>query len=193
MAKFCDICGKKIGLKAFRCRDGKLCKECYRLVSNQFTATITDKTLAELKERYARNAAPVALGADGFSVSRRVGDALLVDEERRKFALPGNRGITKEYTPMEIFPWSALRGYTLITKPEMTPQKLKKLAENAKSEAVVEKLLIRLRLAEGDARDIVVIPTPVRTSGFAFRKSYGAAMALTRELDEMLRAQEEPD
>lgn len=56
MSKTCDICGQKIGLKAFHCQDGVLCKDCYKLVSNNLTSTITAKTLLELKSIYIQNA-----------------------------------------------------------------------------------------------------------------------------------------
>lgn len=191
MAKSCDICGKKIGFKAFHCLDGKLCKECYQLVSNQFTSTITGKTLAELKQLYERNAAPTALGEDGFSVTRKVGTFLLLDEEHKKFALPSNRSITKQYTRMEVFPWSSLKSYSLVSNPKLSAQRLGELPRDTKNAAVVNSLLVRLCFTDGTSADIPVIPTPVRSSSFAWRQGYTVALELTGVLEEILRTQEE--
>ena len=48
MARMCDLCGKKTGWRAFHCQDGVICKDCYKIVSNHYTTTVTGKTLAVL-------------------------------------------------------------------------------------------------------------------------------------------------
>lgn len=53
--KICDICGAVIGRKRFRCSDGVLCKDCYQIVTNNFSDTIADKTLQDLKMTYVQN------------------------------------------------------------------------------------------------------------------------------------------
>ncbi len=183
MAKTCDICGEKIGLKAFRCQDGVLCKDCYKLVSNNFTSTITTKTLLELKERYVQNAAPLELGQDGFLTTRKVGTFLLLDETNRKFCLPSNRGITGQYTQPEIFPYEALQGYKLASVPQMSPEQLVVLAEDKKKSVVIKSLSIQLRIAGVGVKEIVVIPTPVRSSSYAFRRAYRTAQEILNELE----------
>lgn len=57
MAGVCDICGGKTGFRnQFRCQDGVICKNCYQIVTNNFSSTITKLTLRELKEVYVKNA-----------------------------------------------------------------------------------------------------------------------------------------
>ena len=84
MSRTCDICGGKIGLKAFHCQDGKICKRCYQIVSNNFTSTIIQKSLSELRAIYDQNAAPIDLGDDGFQITAKVDNVLLIDEKKWK-------------------------------------------------------------------------------------------------------------
>ncbi len=182
MARVCDICGGKIGWKAFHCQDGAICKECYKLVSNGYTTTITGKTLAELKKAYVKNAKPLALGQDGFTTSRKVGSFLILDEEHKKFCLPSNYRITGQYAQPEIFPWKKLKGYKLVSDPELSPERLSTLSEDKKTDVVIKSLVIRLKIAGAEIKDIVFIPKPVRASSFAFRKAYSAAKEVMKEL-----------
>ncbi|MBQ6207705.1 MAG: DUF4428 domain-containing protein [Oscillospiraceae bacterium] len=56
MKQLCDICGGTTGFRnRFRCQDGVICKNCYRIVSGVYTTTVAKLTLAELKRRYIRN------------------------------------------------------------------------------------------------------------------------------------------
>lgn len=185
MARVCDICGSKIGWKGFRCQDGIVCKKCYAVVSNGFTGTITGKTLAELKKTYQTNAVPLDLGEGGFETSRRVKTFLLIDERNRKFCIPGNPTVTKEYKRPEIYRFDQLQGYKLICEPEMSPEELAELKENRKMVKVIRKLKVRMRIRGEGIRDITIISSPVRSSGFAFRQSYQIAMNIMRELDEI--------
>lgn len=50
----CDICGAVTGRKKFRCRDGVLCKDCYQIVTNNFSSTVADKSLKDLKMTYVQ-------------------------------------------------------------------------------------------------------------------------------------------
>lgn len=52
MAKVCDICKDSIGIRGFKCIDGLICRKCYQIVTDQFSGTITDKTLHDLKIIY---------------------------------------------------------------------------------------------------------------------------------------------
>ena len=78
MAKTCDLCGGTIKWKAFRCADGIVCKHCYAIVSNQFTKTIIQSSIEELKETYEENVKPMELGEDGFAMTRKIGTFLVL-------------------------------------------------------------------------------------------------------------------
>ncbi len=183
MAKICDICGGKIKFRSFRCQDGTICKKCYPIVSNRFTSIITGKTITELRQIYEKNAAPIDLGEDGFQVTRKVGTVLLLDEQRKKFCIPSNWNITKSYTRPEVFSYSQLVGYKLVTEPSMQPEELAVLFGDKKSNVVIKHLAVCLRLTDGSIRELTIIPSAVRASSYAFQKSYQIAMNLFPELD----------
>lgn len=179
MAKTCDICGAKLGLfGSFHCQDGVVCKNCYRIVSGNYAATITKMTLAELKRLYIQNAQPLDMGEGGFQITRKVGSFLLLDEKNRKFCLLNNQKLTGRNTRPEIFPYGALERVQLTCDPRTSPEKLSALAADKSGEEVIRKLAVRLSLRNAGTRDIVIVPTPVRTSSFAFRQSLRVAREL---------------
>lgn len=186
MAGTCDICGGKTGfMNTFRCQDGTICKNCYRIVSNNYTSTITKLTLLELKKNYIKNAPPVDMGENGFQVTKKIGTFLLLDKKNRKFCLLSNHNLTKEFARPEIYLYDDLESYKLVSEPKFSVAELHGLSENKDRTAVVQKLAIRLQLNRTGIRDIMVIPSPVRISSFAFRKSYKAVNEIMQALDEI--------
>ena len=179
MAKTCDICGAKLGLLGtFHCQDGVVCKNCYRIVSGNYSTTIAKMTLAELKRLYIRNAQPLDMGGGGFRITRRIGSFLLLDEENRKFCLLNNQKLTGRNTRPEIFPYGALEQARLVCDPRLPAEGLAAFHADKSGESVVKWMAVRLTLKDGGRRDIVIIPTPVRTSSFAFRQSCRVAQEL---------------
>ncbi|HHX36946.1 MAG TPA: DUF4428 domain-containing protein, partial [Clostridiaceae bacterium] len=84
--KYCDVCGKKIGLLGNRkLEDGNMCKDC----SKQLSPYMTDRrrtSLAEIKDHLAyREANKEEVAA--FNVTRTLGDRtmVLIDEDAGKF------------------------------------------------------------------------------------------------------------
>lgn len=186
MAGVCDICGGKTGFRnTFRCQDGVICKNCYRIVSNNYTSTITKSTLLDLKKIYIKNAPPVDMGAEGFRTTKKIGSFLLLDEENRKFCLLSNRNLTKEYARPEVFRYEELEAYQLVCDPKLTTADLDALSRDKHSTAVVQRLVVRLKLKDKGSRDIVAVPSPVRTSSFAFRKAYQETVKLLQALEEL--------
>lgn len=186
MTRTCDICENKIGLKAFRCQDGKICKKCYGIVSNGFTDTITGKTLAELMEIYQKNNKPIDLGEDGFYITRKVGTFLLLDERNKKFCIPGNPTVSKEYSRPEIYYFKELKGYRLVSNPEMSPEELVALKDDKESSRVIKSLKIQMKIENVGIRDLMILSTPVRSSSYAFRQAYQKAMDVMKEFREIL-------
>ena len=183
MAGNCDICGEKLGFRKFHCQDGVVCKKCYAVVSNGFTETITKKTLAELKKTYEANAVPIDLGEDGFVVTRKIQSLLLIDEQNKKFCISGNPTVSKEYSRPEIYHYEDLMGYMLMCEPELTPEELVHLKEDKKTVKVIKKLKVRMKIKGAGIKDLVVLASPVRSSTYAFRKSYQVAMDILKELN----------
>lgn len=188
MAGNCDICGEKFGFRKFHCQDGVVCKKCYAVVSNGFTETITKKTLAELKKTYEANAVPIDLGEDGFVVTRKIQSLLLIDEQNKKFCISGNPTVSKEYSRPEIYHYEDLMGYMLMCEPELTPEELVHLKEDKKTVKVIKKLKVRMKIKGVGIKDLVVLASPVRSSTYAFRKSYQVAMDIMKELNAIKEA-----
>ncbi len=176
MSGTCDICGGKTGLfNTFHCQDGTICKNCYKIVSGNYADTVAGRTLVELKRLYIRNAEPLDLGEAGFLATRRVSSYLLLDDRSRQLCIPNNRKLTRRNTRPEIFPYDALKGFALVSEPaypSLPPDR----------DAVVDRLAVRLELEGIGRREIVIIPTPVRTSGFAFRQGLKIANAIMDSL-----------
>ena len=181
MAKTCDICGGKTGfLNTFRCQDGAICKNCYKIVSGNFANTITRMTLMDLKRLYIKNAQPLDMGEGGFKTTLKIGSFLLLDEKNRKFCILNNQKMTGKNTRPEIFPCEVLKSAGISASPTFTEEQLSSLAEKKDSETVIKKLSVRLELKGAGVREITVIPTPVRTSSFAFRQGYKMAQEILK-------------
>ena len=108
-----------------------------------------------------------------------------MDEENRKFCLLSNRNLTKEYARPEVFRYEELESYQLACDPKLTTADLNALSQDKHSTAVVQKLAVRLKLKNKGSRDIVAIPSPVRTSSFAFRQAWKEARKVVQALEEL--------
>ena len=183
MAGTCGLCGGKTGfLNRFRCQDGAVCKNCYRIVSGNYSDTIARKTLKELKRIYVQNARPLDLGEGGFEVTRRIAPYVLLDEKHGKFCALNNRKLTGQSVRPEIFTREQLKDAHLISEPDYSPERLAELAAERKESEIIRRLCVRVELKDGKKREIVVIPTPVRSSSLAFRKGYQAAEKVRKGL-----------
>lgn len=185
MAKYCDICETKIKFKGFRCKDGIVCKKCYGIVSNHYTDIIAKKTISELKGIYSVNTQPIEIGQDGFETTQKVGTFFLMDNNSKKFCILGNPTVNKKYNRPEVYGFGELEGYRLSSDPELSPEELVELKEDKKNGRIIKNLKIQIRIKEKDIKDVFIISTPVRSSSYAFRKSYSLAMDMMRKLDEI--------
>lgn len=187
MAKICDICGGPTGFRnTFRCQDGVICKNCYKIVSNQFTTTITKSTLAELKKTYIKNAAPLDMGEGGFWATKKIANYLMLDENNRKFCISSNRMVSGEYSKPEIFRYEDLGSYKMVSDPKLPQEQLAVLAVDKHNTMVIKKLVVRIRITNVGVRDLIIIPTPVRSNSFAFRRAYKTAEEVMSGLDRIL-------
>lgn len=189
MSKNCSICNKKLGWKKFRCVDGVVCADCYKIVSNQYTSKIIDKELWELLEIYNNNLKElnsINLGNDGFFTTKKIGTFLMLDEERKKICIPCNFHITKKFSNVQIIPYKSLKGYKLITEPNISFNELMDFYNNPKKQQIINYMCIRLLLDNSTTQDIVILSKSVRTSSFAFRKGYKIANNILQNLDEIM-------
>lgn len=174
--KTCEICGGKIGLfQTFRCRDGVICKKCYKIVSGNYATTITKMTLDELKKSYIKNAQPLDMGEGGFQTTRKIGGSLLLDEKNRKFCILSNQTLTGQSARPAVFPYAALQSVQLVSEPKFSAEQLSALAAEKSGKAVVQRLAVRICLEGAGTREITILPSPVRAASFAFRQGYKVA------------------
>ena len=89
-----------------------------------------------------------------------------------------NQKLTGRNTRPEIFPYGALEQARLVCDPRLPAEGLAAFHADKSGESVVKWMAVRLTLKDGGRRDIVIIPTPVRTSSFAFRQSCRVAQEL---------------
>ena len=73
----------------------------------------------------------------------------------------------------------------LACEPSLPPVRLEELAANPRETVVIDRMVVRLRLKNAGVRELIVIPSPVRSSSFAFRRAYRAAGQILRELEEI--------
>ena len=166
MGQVCGICGGKAGFGSFRCRDGKICRKCYEVVSNQFTRTISEMSLEDLKADYERNKAPIDW--KGFKATASYGTFLAVDENSRQILLGGNYRVTKEYSRPELLAMDDLENWRVVTKPALKEGDLKNLMERCRKRGRVDYLSIEIYLKDGSRREILVVPAPIKAQGYAF-------------------------
>ena len=163
----------------FRYAEGLICKSCYETVTANCATTVRQMSREELMAAYEARRAALE-DAPEFRVTRRVGDFLLIDEERRLICLPNNRrqvgGSVSRAGAPEFIPWKGIRTVSLVTDPKLSVEALKKFASE-KGDTVLRRM--EISIAARDRREPYTIPfftTPVRAKSFAFRQSLGMAL-----------------
>ena len=62
------------------------------------------------------------------------------------------------------------------------------MKEDKKTVKVIKKLKVRMKIKGVGIKDLVVLASPVRSSTYAFRKSYQVAMDILKELNAIKEA-----
>lgn len=156
----CLICDKKIGLFKFKSQDGFVCKTCYQIVSQNFTQIIRDKTATDLKESYRIRVESKA--EIDFEISRRIGQIVLLDDERQKICFPNHRRFTIDNRQPEYHDYSSLRFAYL--KEEAT--------------GTLATLFVDVNFQNSYTKRIVLIANPisVKSGVYQMMKSQGQAI-----------------
>ena len=82
MYKCCDFCGRQIGIRKLRYKEGYLCKHCYAILSNQYKNVIRNKTKKELLKIYNSENSKLKTAIENFEITKRIGNYLLIDEKK---------------------------------------------------------------------------------------------------------------
>ena len=185
MASYCDVCHSELGLfNKFRYADGCICKACYQKASRQFTETITQKSLAEIKalcqvERDIQS-------YESFRMSGKIGNYLLVDEKDLRLCIPSNRMTGKQVAEPVFVEVSDLASCQLIYHPGIAREELEQLIREQKSEQTVNYLKVVLNMKDGSRKEISLLSNPVRIKSFAFRQSYQFADRICSEVNRLM-------
>lgn len=188
--KTCDVCGQSIGFVGkFKYKDGYICKKCYKKASRQFTETITQKTLAEIKLLCETERDEKAF--ERFVITGRIGNYLLVDEKNYRICIPNNRMMNKKVSDPDFYDIRNIKKCELLVSPKMT---LKELNEKAvhKSEDTIDYLKVCLWFKDTTKKkEMILIENPVRIKTFAFRQSYRFAERIDEEIHRLMKKVQE--
>lgn len=184
--KNCDVCGAKLGLiRTFKYMDGSICKECYKKASRQFTETITQKNLAEIKV-LCREYDDFDHTHD-FEITGRIGNYLLVDEKNEKICILSNRVTGKQVAMPEYYDIKDIRSCEIYCTPQTSMEELETLIAQ-KSDLVVQSLKVRIHLySSPKAVEIVLLSSGARVKSYALKQSYHFATRIEACLQELLQ------
>lgn len=175
----CDICHEKLGfMNKFRYADGCICKQCYKKASRQYTETITDKSYAQIQALCSETCDI----AEGFEVTGRIGNYLLVDERNRKICVLNNRMTKQQVSDPDFYNIEDIKTCEILCEPRISPEEMEKKMLQ-KEEGMVKAL--RVKLSFKDARkpaEIFFFEGTVRMKSFAFKQSFGFARRITEEV-----------
>ena len=192
--KTCDVCGNQLGfMNKFRYADGYICKHCYSKASRQFTETIREKGLGEIKELCSRKRDEESF--ENFRVTGKIGNYLLVDEKNMRICLTSNRMTNQKVSDPSFYDVADIKECRIAYRPAMPLEELEQLAREQRSEKTISGLKVELFLAGGEKKEIVLVANPVRIKSFAFRQSLSFAKriyeTITRLKEELQETAEE--
>jgi len=180
--KTCDVCGNQLGvMNKFKYEGGYICKECYKKASRQFTETITQKSLSEIKELCARQRDDESF--ENFAVTGKIGNYLLVDEKHRRICIPNNRMVSQKVSEPEFYDMDDIKGSCIQFYPEMSLEELEKKVLLRKDESAVDYLRICISMKDGTEKMLPLLSKPVRIKSYAFRQSFRFAKKLNDEIN----------
>jgi len=171
--KQCLICHKMLKWMKFKCLEGYVCKECYEIVSESFSQTITQNTKSELVEIYNQRTA-VHMSKE-FETTRSIFQVILFDDKRQKICLPNHPKYTRTSLEPEFYDNNELVDYRVnVTK---YPRKINKKTQ------IVGTIEILLTLKKDFSRSIWLIPNPIKVDSVTYKMMESLANKIIDELD----------
>ncbi len=177
--KTCDVCQSPLGmLKKFKYADGYICKECYKKASRNFTETITQKNLSEIK-KLCHNEKEID---EKFEITGRIGNYLLVDEKNNKICILNNRMTAKKVSAPDFYDIKNIIGCEIICHPALTVEELEGKVEGREDE-IIDSLKVSISMKNKKKPvEIMMISNSVRTKSYAFRQVFHFAKRITKEI-----------
>lgn len=177
--KTCDVCQSPLGmLKKFKYANGYICKECYKKASRNFTETITQKNLSEIK-KLCNNEREID---EEFEITGKIGNYLLVDGKNNKICVLNNRMTAKKVSAPNFYDIKNIVECKIICHPTLTVEELEgKVA--GKEDEIIDSLKVSISMKNKKKPvEIVMISNSVRTKSYAFRQVFYFAKRITEEI-----------
>lgn len=185
MAGTCDVCGQELGLlKKFRYAEGYICKGCYAKASRQFTETIRNKSLLEIKTLCLARRDEKSL--ENFKVTGKIGNYLLVDEQHFGLCLMNNRMTNRKVTDPEFCDVADIELCRITYQPAMSLEELEQKVKEQRSEERISFLKVEIVFHNGKKKEISLLEKPVRIKSFAFRRSFHFAKRICGEIQRLM-------
>lgn len=184
--KSCGICGDLVGfMNKFKCKDGYVCKSCYKKASHYYSATITHKTLSEVQQMCEENGA--LHNVDDFEINGRIGNYILFDEKHMKICIANNRMTKQKTKNPEIYLIKDIAKCQMISERTYTSKQLQAMIEK-KDETTINALIITLTFHDKTNKEIMLINSPVRVKSYAFQKTFTFAMRIEEKITQLMEA-----
>lgn len=179
----CDICSHSLGfMHKFKCKDGYLCKECYKKASHHYTQTITHKPLAEIKETMLEQN---DTAKRDFVITGRIGNYVLFDEKHGQLCIANNRMTQQEVKEPEIYAIKDLKHCRIVSDPACSIQQLNQLAKT-KEDTLLHQLKVVLDFKDHTKKEIILIKQTVRAKSYACRKTLTFALRIKQKIDALM-------
>lgn len=183
--KTCDVCGNNLGImNRFKYDGGYICKHCYKKASRQFTETITQKSLDEIKALCSQTRDVESF--EKFYLTGRIGNYLLIDEKNKRICIPNNRMTNQKVSEPEFYDVAEITECSIAYDPYMPFEELEKKVLQQKEESVIHFLKVCVKMKDGRCKEINLLSKPVRIKSYAFRQSFRFAKRIQEEIHRLL-------
>ncbi|TDW25517.1 hypothetical protein EDD63_10444 [Breznakia blatticola] len=179
----CEFCREQLKFRKFRFKDGYACKKCYAILTNQFKTTIRNRSKTELYSIYASNKNQSYDPFKEFNVTKKIGNYILIDEDKQRFCVPNNINVVKSSEKPELYDINHCHSFSIETKPKSNLFELEKQMKE-KSSKIINEIAVIFEF-ENQLRKIIILNNSVRISSFAFKKTFDFAKKIKKELDDL--------
>lgn len=183
----CAICEKKLRFIKMKFDGGYVCKECYSIVSRNFSETIVKKNyddLIEIYNSYKENSCYIG----EFEITRKIADLILFDDKNKLICLPNNKRLSPKNIHPEILNYDEIVSCELVENNKIIDdfsELTNKISEDKNKSINNLKINIILKNSKSSRKSINIISTPVRVSSFAYQKSIEFAKEIVSELNKI--------
>lgn len=111
----CLVCGRKLRIIKFKTLDGFLCKNCYQIISFNYTRTVTEVSQEEIIEIFEKNQKSTDPKIN-FEISKKIGSYIFFDDKNKYICLTNNPKFTNLASKTEYYPYDAIKDVKLQNK-----------------------------------------------------------------------------